>query len=176
MSFFSTMDWFFLLLLLLVMLFSFKYRCDVCDKLFSSRYGRKKHMKNHFSDTDPTRIQKFLSCDICMKKFTTKIGLNRHLDGHSIEGTNTGNDPHTRFIAENFDMTCDLCEAVFISFHDARNHYRDVHKEKKGYIKCCQMKLREIWIITDHINSHLNPNNFKYIRNIIHILYEFIFK
>lgn len=88
--------------------------------------------------------------------------MNEHLK----ETVKTDTDAHTQFIAENFDMTCDRCDAVFISFIQARKHYKDAHDDKKGYIKCCNVKLREKWIITDHINSHLNPGNFKYKREI----------
>lgn len=107
-----------------------------------------------------------MTCDICKKKFTTEIGLKHHMDGHTIDDGNIDNATHARFMAENFDMTCDLCEAVFTSFHDARNHYKDAHNDKKGYLKCCNIKLRELWILTDHINSHLNPASFKYTKNI----------
>lgn len=99
-------------------------------------------------------------CDVCKKTFTSKVGLKRHLQWHN-DVNNSENDQYKRFIAENFDMKCDQCTAIFISFHDARQHYRELHDDKKGYLKCCNMKLRELWIVTDHINSHLNPANFK---------------
>lgn len=105
--------------------------------------------------------KKCLICDICKKTFTSKVGLKRHLLWHSEGSAKTGNEQHNRFIAENFDMNCDHCDAVFATFHDARRHYREQHNEKKGYIKCCNIKLRELWIVVDHINSHLNPSNFK---------------
>lgn len=140
------------------MLFFF-FRCNQCDKVYNSESGFNKHIKKHHS-TAPVKITKSLTCDICKKKFSSKIGIHRHMTVHTMERTKIDN-PHTQFIAENFDMTCDLCEAVFISFHDARSHYKDAHMEKKGYIKCCKTKLRELWIVTDHINSHLNPGNFK---------------
>lgn len=57
-------------------------------------------------------------------------------------------------------MSCDLCSAVFTTFYEARRHYRDLHAMKKGYIKCCDTKLNEFWLVIDHINSHLNPQVF----------------
>lgn len=78
-----------------------------------------------------------------------------------MEVSKSEGSQYDKFIKENFDMTCDNCEAVFISFHDARRHYKEFHNDKKGYIKCCKIKLRELWIVTDHINSHMNPTNFK---------------
>lgn len=116
-------------------------------------------MKQHTEKPE----KKCLICDICQKTFTSKSGLKRHFKWHKSEGAkNTDTDEdHKRFIAENFDMSCDHCDAIFISFHDARNHYKESHNDKKGYIKCCNIKLKELWIVTDHINSHLNPANFK---------------
>lgn len=33
-------------------------------------------------------------------------------------------------------MGCDHCDAIFTTFHDARRHYKEMHDDKKGYIKC----------------------------------------
>lgn len=115
-------------------------------------------MKQHH--TERIEKERFI-CDICKKNFTSKIGLKRHLQWHT-ESTKSDDDQYKKFIAENFDMTCDNCEAIFLTFHDARRHYKELHDDKKGYIKCCNIKLRELWIVMDHINSHLNPSNFKY--------------
>lgn len=117
-------------------------------------------MKQHSEHVE----KECLICDICKKTFSSKVGLKRHLQWHTMDGTKKcEDDQYKRFIQENFDMRCDHedCDAVFISFHDARRHYKEFHNDKKGYIKCCNIKLRELWIVTDHINSHLNPANFK---------------
>lgn len=120
-------------------------------------------MKKH-GDTDMSvKTKKLFVCGICKKKFASKIEMKHHLNGHTAEGTKTADDSHIRFMAENFDMTCDLCETTFISFRDARSHYRHTHDDKKGYVKCCNTKLRKLWMVTDHINSHLNPYIYRYV-------------
>lgn len=120
--------------------------------MFKSKHGLKAHTKQQHME------KAYLICDICKKTFTSKIGIKRHLDGH-VEETKPANDHYNKFIAENFDMSCDQCDTVFVSLYDARLHYKEKHNEKKGYIKCCQLKLREFWTVTDHIESHINPVN-----------------
>lgn len=132
------------------------FRCNECGKVYQALHILKAHMKHHTETVE----KECLICDICKKTFASKVGLKRHLQWHT-DATKSENQQYHKFIAENFDMSCDHCEAVFITFHDARSHYKEFHNDKKGYIKCCNIKLRELWIVTDHINSHLNPSNFK---------------
>lgn len=119
----------------------------------------KAHMKQHKeneSEREP------VVCDICKKAFTSKLYLKKHLQWHS-EGNKSDDEQFRRFMADNFDMNCDRCDVVFTTFHDARRHYKDLHNEKKGYIKCCETKLNEFWLVIDHIQSHLNPKIFKLV-------------
>lgn len=92
-------------------------------------------------------------------KFKRKFNI---LDGRTLKGRETNDNLYSRFIAENFDMTCDLCDTKFTLFTEARKHYRDVHNDKNGYIKCCNVKMKELWMVNEHINSHLNPDAFRY--------------
>lgn len=98
-------------------------------------------------------------CEICKKTFASKSGLKTHLESHG-QGKKL-DEKYMRFISDNFDMTCDLCETTFDSFFDARKHYKDVHDVSKGHIKCCATKLPSFWMVIDHINMHLNPNSMK---------------
>lgn len=96
---------------------------------------------------------------MCGKSFTSKVGLKKHLLRH-MEVNTSEESQYDKFIKENFDLSCDKCDAIFLSFHDARRHYKELHNERKGYIKCCKIRLRELSMVTDHINSHMNPTNF----------------
>lgn len=130
-------------------------RCKECGKIYTGLPSFEAHVKAHFEPAEKVR----LICDLCKKEYTSRVGLKKHLQRHFKKSTK--NDQYEKFIAENFDMSCDQCDSVFNSFGDARHHYRENHNEKKGYIKCCRMKLREMWIVVDHINSHLNPSKFQ---------------
>lgn len=119
----------------------------------------KTHMKQQHSENMDGGKGGFI-CDICEKSFASKIHLRKHFQWHA-EGNKLDDEEHRKFVAENFNMKCDQCDVVFSTFHNARRHYKDMHSEKKGYIKCCDIKLTEFWLVIDHINSHLNPKTFK---------------
>lgn len=97
-------------------------------------------------------------CDNCTKSFTSKNCLRAHLKKHAPDKLP---DSYDKFIADNFDMSCDQCDTVFTSFYDARCHYKEFHNVNKGYIKCCKIKLRKLCAVTNHIESHLNPAKFE---------------
>lgn len=61
------------------------------------------------------------------------------------------------FVIENFDMSCDKCDAMFESYAHARRHYLSEHGNPKGYLKCCNKKMRTLAAIDDHIQWHENP-------------------
>lgn len=71
-------------------------------------------------------------------------------------------EEHEKIMLETFDMKCDLCSTQFKSFFDAKDHFIAAHQTKKGYLKCCYAKLRSQWEVEDHINYHIDPNQFKY--------------
>lgn len=76
----------------------------------------------------------------------------------------TENSEYVKFIADNFDTKCDYCDVTLLAYHDARRHYKQFHGIDKGYLKCCKVKLRELWLVKDHIESHLNPNTLKWVQ------------
>lgn len=99
-----------------------------------------------------------IECSICKKAFSSQLYLRKHILCHSEK---SDDKQYRKFIDEHFDMNCDQCDFVFKTFYDAKRHYRDSHNITKGYIKCCDTKLTELWLIIDHINSHLNPQVYR---------------
>lgn len=67
-------------------------------------------------------------------------------------------------IISNFDMTCDNCDTVFESLVDAHSHYFSVH-DMKGYVKCCDIRIREDQVFREHIAYHLDPDAYKLVPN-----------
>lgn len=63
------------------------------------------------------------------------------------------------YMLEHFDMKCDICTKIFKSFFEAKSHYAEEHNELKGYVKCCNKKMKEMWAVHDHISYHLNPDS-----------------
>lgn len=61
-------------------------------------------------------------------------------------------------IWQNFDRHCDDCSTEFESLTEAQVHYLNEHNNGRGYVKCCNMKLREDMMIKEHIAYHKNPD------------------
>lgn len=150
-------------------------RCTECNRSYCSVRELNKHIQRHSEAANANRKEKSLPCEICAKLFATKNSLDRHMQRHDDKKKSEEGQQHDKFIAENFDMTCDRCDAVMTSFHDARRHYKECHGDEKGYIKCCNVKLRELWLVRDHIKSHLNPESFKWVFRLSMFLLKYFY-
>ncbi|XP_037824139.1 zinc finger protein 208-like [Lucilia sericata] len=69
-------------------------------------------------------------------------------------------DEKDKFIAENFNINCCLCQIAMKTFHEMCQHFKVKHKIR-GYVTCCNKKIFRRCYLLDHINFHLNPNYFK---------------
>lgn len=155
------------------------FRCKECDRGYPCQRELDTHMKKHTEKLSPK--DKDVQCPICRKFYSTANSLKKHIQLHEKQNV-TEDEQHVKFIAENFDMKCDFCDTVFTAFYDAKHHYKQFHGEDKGYLKCCNVKLTHLWMMRDHIQSHLNPESFKYdklninrLRQISAIFYLFCF-
>lgn len=92
----------------------------------------------HLREPKPPKAKrerpKHFSCNICSKSFITKKKLGAHTKMHK-ENDEAQNDEYLKFMKENFDMKCDLCDTVFSGFWEAREHYKEIHNKTKGYVK-----------------------------------------
>lgn len=137
----------------------FSFRCNECNRRYPSQRDLDSHMKTH--------KKRSMQCTICKKMFVSHVSLKTHMQRHE-ENNETEDGLYIKFMAENFDLKCDHCDTVLPAFHDARRHYKEFHGDPKGYLKCCNVKLREIWMIREHIQLHLNPESFKYVDKLEH--------
>lgn len=128
-----------------------------CDRIFSTTFELDRHVQRH-KQIGGYKARS-IPCDICKKLFASQDGLQRHKKLHTKDLTE--NKVHNQFIADNFDLSCDLCANTFTTFYEARQHYKECHNEEKGYVKCCRTKLRSAADIREHIKTHLNPETFK---------------
>ncbi|KAJ6641733.1 Transcription factor grauzone [Pseudolycoriella hygida] len=64
-------------------------------------------------------------------------------------------------IREYFTMSCEICSSPFKTYHNAKRHYRVVHKIR-GYLICsCGRKFIRRGGVLSHISFHLNPDEFR---------------
>lgn len=100
-----------------------------------------KHLRNihgnHFTD----------------QTFKKKLQLKSALETMSKETA--------EYIETNFNMACDACETMFDSFSHAKAHYLTEHNEPKGYVRCCDIKMKTLLAIDEHIRWHQNPETMK---------------
>lgn len=87
--------------------------------------------------------------------FSDETTIEDHEKKHEIEKKDTVDIP------EYFDMTCSKCPAIFESFQEARDHYLDVHSFRSGFVRCCQLRLKTVGEVRDHIEWHSNPDRFR---------------
>lgn len=48
-------------------------------------------------------------------------------------------------------LNCELCAEHFVSWKSINSHYREAHKTKYGWIRCCGRKIDRFTEIRDHI-------------------------
>lgn len=132
-------------------------RCVECDRLFPSIFDLRYHIQKH-QDIATGQTKKF-QCDICQKKLRSRNSLLEHKERHKNDPPDS--EMYDQFIADNFDMSCDRCDAKFMVFHDAPRHYKECHNKHNGYVKCCGIKLRSLPAVREHINTHFKPQTFK---------------
>lgn len=70
-------------------------------------------------------------------------------------------DAHSSLLAKYFNMSCDLCDTLLLSFRDTNKHYKDVHDLDKGYLICCSKKFYRLQHMLQHCEWHINPDSFK---------------
>lgn len=70
-------------------------------------------------------------------------------------------DSHSSLLSKFFNMACDLCDAILLSYRDTNLHYREVHDLDKGYLICCSKKFFRLQHMLQHCEWHMNPDRFK---------------
>lgn len=60
-----------------------------------------------------------------------------------------------------YNLKCEVCGAISLTFIELRAHYRTVHSISRGYVKCCKRKMVNRGALQEHMFWHLNPDAFR---------------
>lgn len=86
------------------------------------------------------------------------IRLRQKLEEVTAIDTNDVGPDEKEIIWKKFDLKCDECLVEFCALNEAQVHYLNEHNNNRGYIKCCDIKLREELMVKEHIAYHKNPD------------------
>lgn len=87
--------------------------------------------------------------------------LRKKLDDLLAIDVNAINADEVERITKMMDMSCDMCSATFECLNEAHSHYLTSHNLPRGYIKCCDLKIREECYVREHIAYHTDPDMYQ---------------
>lgn len=120
------------------------FKCDVCQRDFSSMFAYQKHMKYHLNG-------KNYLCSFCDETFHDyKTGL-AHVTNHNE------NDPPKKFLL--FYRRCYVCNLTVLSKSEHRKHIKTDHAEYVGrkcpkWPECTRSHLRGPFSYEMHLKNH----------------------
>lgn len=147
--------------------------CNEIKKTDKPKQGKRKNISeqhnDHEDNPDSTNEIKQEESHISLDDIKESESNNDSTDSESIEplkrkfntksSKNDGKEKD-KFLAENFKITCFICNIPLDTFFAMRKHFEINHNER-GHVKCCNKKIYRRSILVDHVHRHLNPNYFK---------------
>lgn len=134
------------------------FKCQLCDKIFPSRYRLDCHTQNHHTPvkliTNQQEVRKLKRCKYCNKTFNTFVSLDKHLRRCPSNGRKRSymkRHPHRP--KEN--LFCDICGSVLKTFQILINHMNEVHSNKCSF-KCrvCGRLYPSRYYLKKHLKLH----------------------
>lgn len=89
----------------------------------------------------------------------TEIIIGEAIQKHTT--TTHQRDAEDIKISEFFNLNCQLCATTHLKFTEVKAHYLNVHNSTRGYVICCKRKLFKRYELLEHLDWHLNPNEFR---------------
>ena len=106
------------------------YKCDTCQKRFTTKYHLKRHGMIHTGEKPHT-------CDFCQKRFSRKSNFTRHIMIHSQK-------PHQ----------CDTCKKLFKEAVDLNSHMRQHTSETPFQCELCEKGFKTKSALKEHRYIH----------------------
>ncbi|XP_030752365.1 zinc finger protein 525 isoform X2 [Sitophilus oryzae] len=115
-----------------------QWSCDVCAKLFTTKYFLKKHKRLHTGEMPYT-------CNICNKSFTFQQSFHKHMLYHSSE------KPYI----------CNECGRAFKEHSTLQNHFRIHSGERPFGCEICGKRFRQRVSYLVHMRIHTGVMPYK---------------
>ena len=119
----------------------FEYSCEICGKIFATKYDKKFHMKNHESLN--------LVCHICSKTFKNKQQLYSH-----IKRTHADSKDKVKY-------RCDKCEKGYPSMDKLKNHIFSHTGIRNFTCTTCRKEFLTKNVLHDHEKIHSGVKHYK---------------
>lgn len=118
------------------------YKCDGCNKIFSSEIELTNHKRIHID-------VKLYLCELCSKTFKHRSSLNNHISSHNNNSNNTS-------------FICPLCEKNFSSQRLLDAHSK-IHtdRERRYVCKICNRAFYILQRLRRHEACHIEERKFK---------------
>ena len=154
-----------------------EHACEICEKLFSDNYKRKRHMDvvhkglGHLYNYNHT-VNNPTPCSVCDKIFLNSHLLKRHVDAvhHKLKpfsctlcdrsfSTRAHLKRHVSFHSSERPLSCALCQKSFYTKDCVRKHMKLVHKNVEPLSsKMCDTSLDEKQVFDHHPVNQFQTN------------------
>ncbi|KAH3722085.1 zinc finger protein 91-like [Dreissena polymorpha] len=154
-------------------------KCDVCNKVFQDKYICNRH-KRRF------HLKKIYYCPLCKKELIRKDTYQSHMRNHveknqikasevdfnatvnraDVEIVNEKDEDYVRRTkpkpvddsgsSSKLNTTCHICEKMYTSSNQYRQHMRRVHSRRIYYCDLCKKELRKKESMRSHMQTHIN--------------------
>jgi DNA-directed RNA polymerase subunit RPC12/RpoP len=154
-----------------------KYKCDHCDKFFSSKQSKSNHNKiKHFEEIKKNKNTEFI-CIHCKKEFTTNFSLNRHLKSFCKIKNNTLNKiVNEKLIKNKVNITINnhIQNNILNNFHNNTFSINPINKPNISSFRLldiCDIFDKEFNMILKliertYFNSSIQENHVFYVSNL----------
>lgn len=72
----------------------------------------------------------------------------------------TQRDEQDELIRQTVSLDCDVCFESYATFEELLVHYKDVHDNANGYVKCCEKTFKRRYVLLEHVKLHINPDQY----------------
>lgn len=111
-------------------------------------------------DEELNETDEIIELDLRPKPRKNKLGRPRKEKPPTTLEYLTQRDEQDELIRQTVSMDCDICFQTSATFEELLTHYKDVHGNSQGYVKCCEKTFKRRYVLLEHVKLHLNPDTY----------------